>query len=165
MASLAERRPEATPPPSFQKPPEFPNLKNLEREQDETQLLRLAQQKLWAKKGFRKATRGQGFMRKEFKVKFIDETQATLNINYKRNKTEERLEVTWNAVSPSKKDYLFEQKAFIAVSPDPNLSAISYISSFYRVKNGTKTPERGTPFDLSKAENIGQIRAFFSFYL
>ncbi len=152
-----------TPVPENVALPPFP--KTPEREQEEEQLIGLAKRKLWTKKGFRKATKGKGFMPKDFKTEFSDDMGGTLRVVYLRGKSEENLTVTWSGFSPNKKDSLHIQSAFIAASREPLLSNVSYTSSFYKDVNGAKIFERGTPFDLGRAENLRQIRNFFYFYL
>lgn len=133
----------------------------------EKEILRILQRKLWAKKEFRKLTKGRGFMQKKIDGQLILENGAVLTIHYSREKFDEELRVNWSRMSPVK-SISFDQDAFIASSLLPELSRSSFISSYHDVKNGTKFPGRGGVggfIELSKSETLKEIRSFAVYYL
>lgn len=139
-----------------------------EAKDQERDVIRMAQRKLWARKDFRKATKGKGFMQRRFNVVFPQESGAVLKVGYSRTQYHEVLSMNWTRMSPNGKLNLeFEQDMFLASSFDPRLSTSGYVSQYHKIKNGMRTFHRGGSgaMELSGESTLREIRSFIVYYL
>jgi len=162
--------------PTQEVPPQIPRLpvpsktESLIREEkdDERDIIRMAQRKLWARKDFRKATKGKGFMQKKFNVGLPEENGALLKIGYSRTRHHEVLSMNWARISPNRKlNLLYEQDMFLASSSNPRLSTSYYVSRYHKVENGMRTFHRGGSgaMELSSNDTKRELRSFIAYFL